>query len=606
MRILAAVRALATVAAMAKRWAPPGLSAALQQRQQQAPRRDSLRHYCTVVGRNNSGKSTLINALLGHLSLPLAASEGALPGVLPMSRYRTTPVPIYITYGESPLFLAVQRDGRYAAWPFERFYAQARIEVEHVGWEDIYEFRLHLPVELCQRYLTLVDTPGLDDTLERNRVTATAVSDSDTVIFVMQDTEVAGIGELAFLHEHIQAAGVDDVMVVVNLFGANTPAEWQRIQDEAWERLVVAAGRAQKEDNRDFAAHQIFFIDCRAALRGKVTGDCAQVAVSGLAALEQALDARTLQPRLLHAFGSIMGELDTLANWVAHSVVELQERIDALEEQSQRLAEHLAQVRQRQRLLQVSVEDYTASVCGLTIEALIGRLLGLPGAIARRLHPVALFSWSALLWGALFTPDSTVQRIMDQLEQSVVLEVATMLIALFEDIDTILSPATAGLRRELEHYGIEPVFAGPRFESLLGLPEEASRQLTEPLRPQVVQEVTYSGDVKGSNTRVKTACAQHVQHWSNSLRDQLTGHGQLVRALRQDFTTLFDQIRQHAVMPVLAALERDADALSRQLAALTEQCDRTRCALGQCHHDQQHWPELRQAIEAVVAELSEA
>ncbi len=108
------------------------------------------RFQLAVVGQFSRGKSTLINAILGHSYLPT--------GVLPMTSVVTT-----VRYGSRPRATVRRTE---TAFPIKtsvddlaRFVAQASAEREELGVASV---DIEVPAEVLRLGFCFVDTPGSD------------------------------------------------------------------------------------------------------------------------------------------------------------------------------------------------------------------------------------------------------------------------------------------------------------------------------------------------------------------------------------------------------------------------------------------------------------
>lgn len=126
-----------------------------------------------VVGEFSTGKSTLINALLGHEYLP----TGFEPVTL---------APTRIGYGREPR-LFVKAFGK-TEQPVERFelLKELKLDANEVGLgaSDLEYLRVEVPVPLLHNGLCLIDTPGLNEVSQRGRLIADLLQEADAVILV--------------------------------------------------------------------------------------------------------------------------------------------------------------------------------------------------------------------------------------------------------------------------------------------------------------------------------------------------------------------------------------------------------------------------------------
>ncbi|MEM9807273.1 MAG: dynamin family protein, partial [Cyanobacteria bacterium P01_D01_bin.56] len=119
--------------------------------------------YVSVYGDYNSGKTTLVNALIGPLQ------DDTKP-LLPTGEMSTTAVPTSIRYGETLTVTACNFDGKATDWPLEDFQEKGRINIKdpqaaNEYLRDIQKFNLVYPSKfLDETNMVLTDFPGTTDT----------------------------------------------------------------------------------------------------------------------------------------------------------------------------------------------------------------------------------------------------------------------------------------------------------------------------------------------------------------------------------------------------------------------------------------------------------
>jgi len=125
-----------------------------------------------IIGEFSSGKSTLINALLGI---------DLLPTLLEPTTARIT----YISYSENPQIVIKMKDRSKTVHPFEESFLKSLIAEEKslINEIDIIEVLLNNP--LLQNNIRIIDTPGTNDTDEqRVALTYGLLPEADAVVYV--------------------------------------------------------------------------------------------------------------------------------------------------------------------------------------------------------------------------------------------------------------------------------------------------------------------------------------------------------------------------------------------------------------------------------------
>ncbi|MBC2906910.1 dynamin family protein [Streptomyces cupreus] len=239
-----------------------------------------------VVGRFNNGKSTLLNALLGERTHPVGTTEDQ--GPLVTGYYPSTAVITTVSYNPEPTVEAIDVDGRREPWDWERYWNESTLLNRRAGRDGdsagIREFQIGFPATLCEAGVVLLDTPGLDEDDLRTSVTRGASESCDAVIAVYRSEALMGAAELAQI-EALADSGLH-VFTVINDIDGRAGEE---LSEFVWNRYVHGRLGGPPYTGQDLAAHDIFIVDVERARRGRLSGDQAEIAASGLAALEARL-----------------------------------------------------------------------------------------------------------------------------------------------------------------------------------------------------------------------------------------------------------------------------------------------------------------------------
>ncbi len=251
-----------------------------------------------MVGRFKTGKSTLMNALLGK---PLHEVGELAPGVGPMP---TDDLPCTATltsiyYADAPRVRVYRFDGKVEEWSLERYLRDSACRAIEEENEEFFgpirEFEIGFPVELCQSGVTMLDSPGVDDVPQRSEVTRQAVQNCDAAIVVYRSDVLAGQSERDFVSRYVEGAGAR-VFTVINRWGARAVDD--RFKAFVWNRLVTEQRNGAKfTRDADFGAEGIYFVDSKSAQQAKMNDDDAGNEASGLAGLEDSLGAYLLNER---------------------------------------------------------------------------------------------------------------------------------------------------------------------------------------------------------------------------------------------------------------------------------------------------------------------
>lgn len=138
-----------------------------------------------VIGEFSSGKSTLINALLGT-------------DLLPMGWVPVTPAPTRICYGDiQRLFLkqlgATAEEERPPAHIQDIVLPDVgdeRNAADHISALNLEYLRFELPADLCREGIEVYDTPGLNDERQRSALVVDLLPQADAVLWVSKATQL--------------------------------------------------------------------------------------------------------------------------------------------------------------------------------------------------------------------------------------------------------------------------------------------------------------------------------------------------------------------------------------------------------------------------------
>ncbi|TDV35427.1 dynamin family protein [Actinophytocola oryzae] len=307
------------------------------------------------VGDFNRGKSTLVNALLGELVLPVKAVE-------------TTAVITYVRYGGERLAKLVPADP--AAVPVEidpkDLIDRITVDTKDPGKPNPYQLaEVSWPLELCRHNVVIVDSPGLNVHDTRDRITQEELRKADAVVFVQHAIAAMSTAETRFLTNHL---GSHDPFFVFTRFDDIDAHERAGVMADARARLAAVRGK-------DVDVGRTFFVDAREALRARVAGDESRFSSSGVAVLERALERFLVQDRhkakifprarvmrdLSHELDRSMPQrlamLDADSEKMANCWQEAQRPLAGLEQEARQISAELANQR---ALIQGRIESVLA------------------------------------------------------------------------------------------------------------------------------------------------------------------------------------------------------------------------------------------------------
>lgn len=230
-----------------------------------------------IAGEFNAGKSTTVNALLGEKVLPSGGTPttgvicvvrwGDHPAVALFKADRQqpggldpTPVPVDVTALEASVTIGAA-SGKTNVW----------------GLAEIY-----WPLEFCRRGVEIIDSPGLNESADRTKITMSYVNKADAVVFVFSALQTLTAAERKVVDQQLKIFSHDSMFCLVNRIN--------QVEDEDEAEKVIENVRARMHEYWALGDDRVFFVNSSGALRGRRLGKPALVEDSGLPAFEHSLE----------------------------------------------------------------------------------------------------------------------------------------------------------------------------------------------------------------------------------------------------------------------------------------------------------------------------
>ncbi|MBT3072043.1 dynamin family protein [Rhodomicrobium sp. Az07] len=313
-----------------------------------------------VCGRFKTGKSTLLNALLGRPE----TSDFQLvdEGFLPSHYLPATAVLTDVIYSPAMHVRVERNDLSTEDWTFTRFRNESTVRTSDqetkTFFSNIRRFEIGYPATLLEKgRIVVTDSPGTADMAYRDLITKEAVGRSDVAIVVLSTNQLAGEDERAFIRD-IRDAGTT-IFSVINLFGR--PIDSSLI-NYTWERLTVMQNFGGKTETKDFKAKKIFFIDALTARRGRWEGRDGDVKLSGITEFEEALGTFLDRDRIKAHAGKYLSETQMLASSARLALLkqESNHRLEAeeIEKLIEKIRPRLEALQQQRNVLKLTFDKY--------------------------------------------------------------------------------------------------------------------------------------------------------------------------------------------------------------------------------------------------------
>jgi hypothetical protein len=230
-----------------------------------------------VLGEFKRGKSTLINAMLGHDLLPADVAP-------------CTAVVTEVRYADKARVIVHPRDGSLAfEIPADRLAKMITIDEDVTATESPYRLvEIYWPFELCRDGVVIVDSPGLNEDSIRSHVTGGYLDQADAILFMSSATAPFSESEQNYLRTFVLPLGHEDIFFVYSRIDDIAPGQRARLKAIAIQR--VSTLRADSVGQSGLPKEpRVFFVNGQGALEARLAGDSAAAVESGLTTFEDAL-----------------------------------------------------------------------------------------------------------------------------------------------------------------------------------------------------------------------------------------------------------------------------------------------------------------------------
>lgn len=207
-----------------------------------------------VVGEFKRGKTSFINALLGKRLLP----EDIEPATAVINR---------IIYGDIPKAYLIFKDGtkQQVAISTLKNYVTKLTKESQENAEKIQEAVVEYPSILCQNYVELIDTPGMNDDYKMNQITIDYLERVDLAIVAVSAMNLFSETEADFVARLVENPEISQIVVVVTYIDRIRKRERDRVLNYLKNRIceMVLEVLKKKHGERDdvFCKYENIFQD---------------------------------------------------------------------------------------------------------------------------------------------------------------------------------------------------------------------------------------------------------------------------------------------------------------------------------------------------------
>lgn len=316
-----------------------------------------------VLGDMKRGKSTFLNALMGENLLP--SDVNPCTALLTILRYGPEKrVTVHFNDGkpaEQIDFASFKQ--RYTIHPEE---AKCLEQSQQQAFPDVSHAVVEYPLELLQKGIEIVDSPGLNDTEARNNLSLGYLNNCHAVLFVLRAAQPCTLAERRYLENYIQDRGLT-IFFLINAWdqvkeSLIDPDDTEELQSaEAKLRQVFQANLAAycQVDGFDLYEERVFELSSLQALRRRIKAKDADLAGTGFPEFLQSLNLFLTQERAV----AELRQARSLARQVSSRVSEaIARRIPLLDQSVDELKQRIASVEPQFAQLSQIREQFSSEI----------------------------------------------------------------------------------------------------------------------------------------------------------------------------------------------------------------------------------------------------
>jgi len=312
-----------------------------------------------VLGEFKNGKSTLLNAMLGHKKLPARAAPA-------------TAIITELVYGEREdiaVYEAGQAMPRRLSWDvFVQEFQLSERDIQTLKQQqylDRFQAIEYAQIEClhpsCANGVRLIDSPGLGEHISRTRVTTNFLKQAQAIIFVLNAISILTEAERTYI-ERLGEGRLHQVFFVVNRINQIDSKEVESIKSWVRQSLKPHFLDERGQFDETFYARRVFFVNAKGALdvRMTVPNNTTLLEASGLPELEAELE------RFLTTDEKLTASLEATAQALAQSAGNARRHIAqqkrSLGEPLQELARRREEAEQRLIALDLTKQDMQRTI----------------------------------------------------------------------------------------------------------------------------------------------------------------------------------------------------------------------------------------------------
>ncbi|VEP12073.1 Bacterial dynamin-like protein [Hyella patelloides LEGE 07179] len=316
-----------------------------------------------VLGDMKRGKSTFLNALLGENLLP--SDVNPCTALLTVLRYGAEKkVTVYFNDHTSPETIDFKEfKHRYTIDPAE---AKRLEQNQQLAFPNVDYALVEYPLPLLEKGIEIIDSPGLNDTEARNKLSLSYINNCHAILFVLRATQPCTLAERRYLENYIKDRG----LTVFFLINAWDQIKESLIDPEDSEELAEANTKLDRVfkanlneycqvDGDNLYEERVFPVSSLNALRKRIKNPDASLEDTGFPKFIQSLNTFLTQERAIAELRQSRIIAQQTANRVKEAV---QRRIPLLEQGVTELKEKINSVEPEFTLLNEIRNDFQQEI----------------------------------------------------------------------------------------------------------------------------------------------------------------------------------------------------------------------------------------------------
>jgi GTPase SAR1 family protein len=307
-----------------------------------------------VLGDINRGKSTLINALIGENLLP--SDVNPCTALLTVLRHgKQKKVTVYFKGEESPQYLDFDNfKQQYTINPDE---AKKLEEENKLAFPNVEYAVVEYPLPLLEKGIEIIDSPGLNDTEVRNKLSLSYIHNCQAILFVFKAIQPFTLEERRYLENYLKGRGLT-IFFLINawdeirkeLLDIDDSEELQEAEEKLRQVFYTNLSEYCQLEGQDIYERRVFEVSSLNALRKRLKNPEDSLEGTGFPEFLAALSTFLTQERAAAEFrqGTILAQrayrrtqeaIERRIPLLANDVNELKQKIAAVEPEFNQLQE---------------------------------------------------------------------------------------------------------------------------------------------------------------------------------------------------------------------------------------------------------------------------